>query len=619
MDYAKHICMRILAGLAIGFLLQSNAYSQEVEFSASVNPSAIRVGDQMNLIYTSNEQVSDLKVPDLDDFEFLGGPSQGHSQSITSVQGKITTTSTYQYTYFYRAVREGNFTIPAATARIKDKEYRSNTVSVEVIAGRSQPQQSGRPGENNQDVNASEIGNELFIRLIPDKTEVFLGEQITVTIKLFTHVDLSGIDYNFKGPDFTGFYMESIEVPVLRRLDSEVYNDDIYGTGVIRKAVIIPQRTGEIVIQPFDLTVTERREVRRESDPWFDEFFFPSVENVNRILTSQPVTIRVKQLPGDVPDSFTGAVGKFRLSATLSDTEAVINEPLTLRYTIAGTGNIKLTDEPLLDIPSGIEKYDPVINTKMDNALSGSKTFEYLLIPQAAGTFVIPSTALTYFDTEEQRYSTLFAPSFTVEVLQGEWDSLALAPSGVVKEDIQMLNQDIHFIKTKLKHLEKKSTYFAGSVLHHVLMGASLLIFLILLLLRDRWKAYSADAVMLKNRKASKYARKRLKACHELLKQENYIQFYDVLLSALWRYLSDKLNIPLAKLSRETAENNLRKMEASDEVIGEFFRITGECEIARYAPSTGNEGSMSLYQDALEIISRLQQELKDYKNHNRRK
>lgn len=603
--------MRIFYGFIIAFFAAACVNAQEVTFEASVYPNVLRVGEQFNLIYTSNEQITDLDIPEIRDFEILGGPSQGHSQSFSSVNGKITRTSTYQYTYSFRAVKEGKYTIPAATAIIGNKKFRSNSVSVEIVAGQAPAARQSQPDETGREQQETIDDNNLFIQLITDKSEAYIGEQITVTIKIYSKVNLSGIDQTFKGPDFTGFFMEPVDVPPLRSLEREVYNSDIYGTGVLRKVVIIPQQTGEIVIEPFDIDVSVRQQVRRSiPDSFFDDFFFDDYQNIQYTLKSKPVKIKVKSLPGEESDSFTGAVGNFRLTSSLSKTATVTNEPLTLKFMISGTGNLKLMDEPTVDIPAGLEKYDPVINTNMSNATSGTKTFEYLIIPHTPGTYIIPPAKFTYFDPAEKVYQTLLSQSYTIDVEKGKWDSLSPAISGVIKEDVQLLNQDIHYIKTRSLHVKEKESYFAGSLLYYILSALVLVIFILLLLIRNRLKAYNADVVQVRKRKADRYAQKRLRHCNELLKQEKYTEFYDVLLVALWRYLSDKLNIPLSGLSRETAEDNLLRRTVDDNLIHEFFRITGECEVARYTPVTAYSGVKQVYEDALKVISKIQQKLK---------
>jgi hypothetical protein len=583
---------------------------QETSLTATASPNVLRVGEQFNLVYTSDEEVSELKLPDIENIELLGGPSQGHSQSVYSVNGKITTSSTYQYTYFLRASKEGKFTINAATAKIKNKAVRSNAITIEVVAsGNSTPRSD--LGNEPDDSKSPEIRSEdLYVSLIPDKSEVYLGEQIIATIKIYTKVNLSGIDPNFKGPDFRGFFTEPVETPALRNLQRETIGGDIFYTGVLRKVVIIPQKAGEITIQPFEIDVAVRQELKRRSvDPFFDDFAFPDVQETAVNLKSKAVKIVVKPLPANAPKSFTGAVGSFNFTSSLSKTTAGINEPLTLKYTISGKGNIKLINELNLEVPYDLEKYDPVINTHTNSPLSGTKTFEYMIVPKNAGTFSIPPLAFSYFDPSVNQFKTISSQAFTIEVEKGGGDTLVLDLPGVSKEDVKMLNQDIRFIKDE-KFSMKPEYYLSDSPLFYSLYALLLALFLFMLWIRSRIIRSNADIVGVRIRRADRYARKRLRKSAELIKLGKNNAFYETLLGAIWGYLSDKLNIPVSTLSRDTAKSALHAKGVDDIVIEDLFSIINECEMARYAQAAGNVTMEKLYRHAIDVISALQQKLK---------
>jgi len=586
--------------------------AQDVKLTAAASPSAMRVGDQFNLTFTSDQEVTELELPDIEMAEILGGPSQGHSQSVYSVNGKITTSSTYQYTYFLRALKEGKFTIPAVTAKIKNKTYHSNPVNIEVIAAQNQPARTN-PGTSGTGPAKSGQVNEkdVFVSLQLDKKSVYLGEQIMATVKIYTKVNLSGVDNNFKGPDFTGFFTEPIEVPPLRNLQREVVNGDIYYTGVLRKMMIIPQKTGEVTIQPFDLDVAVRQEIqRRFADPFFENFDIPDVQEIPLKLKSRTMTIQVKPLPANSSPSFGGAVGNFNFSSTLNKLKTTTSDPLTLKLTISGKGNIKLINELNLKIPPDFEKYDPVINTRADNSLSGSKSFEYLLVPRNAGTYEIEPVEFTYFDPVTEQYRTLRSQAYSVEVEKGQGDSLMAVIPGISKEDIKLINQDIRFIKIKTSRLRSGNSFWADSPWYYLMYGLITLIFFILAGLQRKMAREKTDIAGIRLRKADRYAQRRLRKSAGLLKQGENNRFYEELLGAIWGYLSDKLRIPLSILSQETAKSALESRSVDGELIESLFRVTGECEMARYAQVSGNLGKEKLYQEALEVITALQQRLR---------
>jgi hypothetical protein len=585
--------------------------AQESKLTASVSPTVMRVGDQFNLTFTSEDEVSELELPGLENMEVLGGPRQGHSQSVYSVNGKITSTSTYQYTYFLKAVKEGKFSIPAVTAKIKNKPVRSNAVTIEVLAANSQ---QSRPGQSasgtGQPGDGSVSDRDLFVNLILDKKEVYLGEQITATVKIFTKVDLYRVD-PFKGPDFTGFFTEPLTIPQLRSLQSEAYNGDIYGTGILSKTMIIPQKTGPITIKSFDLGVTMRKEVRRRvADPFFDDFDIPDVQEIPFKLKSKEVTVQVKPLPANAPASFGGAVGNFTFNSSLNKTSTHTNEPVTLKLTISGRGNIKLINEPQFELPGDFEKFDPVINSRVDNSLSGTKTFEYLLMPKAPGTFSIPSVEFSYFDPSSKLYKTLKSQAVTIKVEKGQGDAAMVANPGITKEDIKLLNQDIRFIRNKPIPLQANRTFWADSIWYYLLYVLLVVLFILITSRRRKQLRNKSDVALMRLRKADRYARKRLTKSAELLKQGETNRFYEELLGAVWGYLSDKLNIPLSALSRETARSALQSRSVEENVMDDLFRIIDECETARYGQVSENMGMEKLYQDTLSIITMIQQKLK---------
>jgi hypothetical protein len=604
--------IRSILVIMIVSLLPHCAAAQEVKLTATASPNVMRVGEQFNLIFTSDQEVSELELPAADAVEILGGPSQGHSQSVYAVNGKVTTSSTYQYTYFLRALKEGKFTIPAASAKIKNKACKSNPVNIEVIASRNQPAKSNpAASEGGQKQNGSIVDNDVLVSLLLDKKEVYLGEQIIATVKIYTKVNLSGVDNSFKGPDFTGFFTEALEVPPLRNLQREAVNGEIYYTGVLRKMLIIPQKSGELIIQPFDLDVAVHQETRRRiADSFFDNFDIPDVQEIPVKLRSKALHLQVKPLPGGAPSSYTGAVGSFSFSSALNKTTTKTNDPLTLKLTISGRGNIKLINELNLNVPADMEKYDPVINTHQDNSLSGTKTFEYLLVPKIAGSFTIPPVEFTYFDPVSSQYKTLKSQAFTLQVERGQGDSLISVMPGVAKEDIKMINRDIRFIKNKPVHLLSRKSFWADSPWYYLIYALLIAVFFLLITIHRKLVQKKADIAGLRLRKADRYAQKRLKKSAGLLKQGESNLFYEELLGAIWGYLSDKLNIPLSILSQETAKSSLSARSVDENTILALFGIISECEMARYGQVSENQGMEKLYQDALDVITGLQQKLK---------
>ncbi len=594
-------------------LMSGLVSGQDIEFKASASPRVLRAGEQFRLEYNINVKVSDLEIPPLTDFQLLGGPMTGSSFSMQTINGKITRSTQYTYTYYLRTRKEGTFTIAPAKARYKGKTYESNSVSVEVIgAGGSQQQSQQAPGQDRQQAPARQdmqTGEDIFVRLHVDKHSAYLGEQIIAWVKIYTKIQLSGLNQGYKGPEFTGFYKQPVEIPQLTNLEAENVNGEIYYTGTIQKFVLYPQKTGEITIDPFELGVTIRQQVRSRSRSIFDDFFGPSVQDIPRTLTSKTVKIRVKPLPAR-PQSFTGAVGQFSMQSSVDKNVLRTNEALTFNVTVTGKGNIKLIDEPNITFPPNIEQFEPKTVVHQANELSGTKTFEYVLIPRYAGEYKIPPFEFTYFDPAKGGFTTLVSEEYTIDVEKGDEDTTAVMVTGLSKEDFRLLGRDILFIKNKPFKLYRQDKVIFGQPFFFLVYGISFLLFLLVIFLRRETIRRNANISQVKNRKANRMAGKRLRKAQSYLKQNHQDAFYEEVMKALWGYLGDKLTIPVAELSRDKSRDVLKQKGIEEELTDSIYGLLDNCEYARFAPSAGTSDMQKLYKDAVALISRLEQKLK---------
>lgn len=593
----------------VSMFLQSFLIAQDIEFKAIAEPNVLNVGEQFAITYESNQRISDIDLPDFNDFQVLGGPSIGQSTQIESSPGKTYTKTTYSYTYYLRAIKAGKFNLGPATAKIKNKSVQSNTLSIEVVGGgQSAPGSKSQPSQSSPSAQSTS-SDDVFVRLILSKREAYVGEQILATVKIYTRVTLAGIDQNYKGPDFTGFYTEPIEVPPLRSLERENVDGVIYYTGVLQKAVIIPQKSGELVIEPFELNVAIRQQIKKKSYDIFDDFFGPSVQDVPMKLKSNRVVVKCKSLPANKPSTFTGAVGQFTISATVDRTRVKTNDAINYKIAVKGTGNYKIIDEPVIEFPPDVEKYDPVIKTTSESPMKGVKTFEYLIIPHYPGEFKIPPVTFSYFDFSSQEYRTIQTEGYTITVEKGSGDTLLPVYTGLAKEDVKMLTSDIQYIKLKNSKIFFNGKYLVSNLWFYFVYFILALLFAVLLVIRRNHIKKSGDVLMMRNRKANKFARKRLKKAAKLVNSENIKTFYDELLKAIWLYLSDKLLIPMSDLSKENAGSALSKHHVDSELIKDLFEIINECEMARYAPASEAINARQLLDKAEKLIVKLQQEL----------
>jgi len=610
----KHLYFIILL---LALTIQTKA--DNVQFTATA-PRVVEVGEQFEIVYTINAEPSGFRPPEFKELSLLGGPSQSRSSSIQFINGKVTQSMSISYSYYFSATKAGTFTFEPAKATVDGKTYLSNSITIEVVGGKKGNVQQTSPGTSSQSTTSSkqpgeeevvaEAGNDdIFVRILIDKNTVYQGEHIIATIKLYSRLNISSIE-KVDYPSFNGFFRQDIETPPLQRLEREVVNGQVYGTGIIQKMVLMPQKAGQITIEPFSLQAIVQIPVSRRPRSIWDDFWGPQVKEVRKKVESKAVTITVKPLPSNPPANFKGAVGNFSFNATLDKNQVKTNDAVTLKITISGNGNLKMIEPFDIKFPSDFETYDPKIsvNTKAStNGISGSKTFEYLIIPRHSGTFKISPVEFSWFDTQSKQYKTASSNEFVINVEKGAGDESVAIVQGISKEDVRFIGKDIHFIKIHLRDIRKKGDYIFGSSWFYWTYIISFALFLIIIFALRKYIKSMSDVVAVKSRKANKIANKRLKDAITYLKQSQYQEFYAYLLKALWGYMSDKLVIPVSELSREKIKEKAVIKNISDETIDEFLNIIDTCEFARYAPAQTSGEMHELYKKAIDVISKIEQ------------
>lgn len=582
------------------------AMADNIEFVME-GPEMVAMGEQFRLGFTLNERGTDLQLPDLSNFDVLMGPSTSQSSSIQIINGKTTQSSSFSYIFILRAKKEGKFTIRPASIKVGGKTYESNSLSIEVVKGQPQQASGGQGGGQSSQQDDTPTGNvskdNLFVRIAVDKTNVSKGEQILATVKLYIsqNVPLNGFD-DVKLPTYEGFWTKDIDIPTQVNFTREVYNGRIYQVGVLKKTVLFPQQTGNIRINPFEITCLVRQRVRQQQS-FFDDFF-DNYRVVKAKVVSDPVTIAVKDLPNQ-PANYNGAVGNFTFSGTIDKTNAKSNEAMTLKLTVSGTGNLNLINPPKIQLPQDFEAYEPKTTdqtTVSENGMSGSITFEYLFIPRYAGNFTIPAIQFVYFNPASRQFVTKSIDAFNLHIEKGKDDANAATVNSYSKEDVKMIGKDIRFIKQNKAKLKPKGSSFYGTIEFYGIFLLSLIGFAAFYVVNRKKIEESKNITLVKNKRANKVALKRLKEASVFLKNNQAEKFYEAVIKALWGYLSDKLSIPLAELNREKASTALLEKGISQEVVTELMKIIDDCEFARYAPAAFSGTMQEIYDGAAKVM-----------------
>lgn len=583
--------------------------AEEVTFSMSA-PGIVSVGDQFSLTLVLNEKGDNLRMPDLQNFDLLMGPSVSSSSSMQIINGQVSRSVSYSYTYILKAEKEGNFTISPASIEVKRKIYQSNPVTIQVIKGRK-PQTATQQGGNEQQSSGGATFNttdNLFIRYETNKTNVYKGEMIAATLKLYSRVNVSIVDQSL--PSFEGFWTQDIEIPQADQTRTqEAVNGIIYNVYTLQKKILIPQQTGKLAIEPAEMVFNVQQRVRSQSI--FDDFF-GSVQNVRVPIKSDRISITVRDLPA-APNGFNGAVGKFSLSSSIDKTSISSNEAITLTVKITGNGNLKHINPFKFNFPADFEVYDPKTSydyKASDAGIIGTTTFEQVFIPRFAGDYNIPSQNFVYFDPSDKIYKTLSTKQFDIHVEKGSEDQNTTVISSMSKEDVKFIGKDIRYIKQDQLKLEPIGSKFYGSLPFYGGYVLSLLVFVLIILVQQKKIKENANVDLMRNKQASKMARKHLNAASVCVKNNNKDEFFDALLRAFWGYLSDKLTLPLSELNRENARTTLSVHHVDEATIAEFIQLVDTCEMAKFAPSAVHDSIEELYKQASNIIGKFEKQIR---------
>ncbi|PIP55185.1 MAG: hypothetical protein COX07_01275 [Bacteroidetes bacterium CG23_combo_of_CG06-09_8_20_14_all_32_9] len=589
------------------------AVAQNIQFTAS-SKNMVAAGEQFRVIFSLNAKTTSFKAPAMNDFEVLMGPSTSSSSNVQIINGQISQSVSYSYTYILQATKEGKFTINPAEAVVNGKTYKSNSLTIEVVKGNNTTNQQNNQTQNqNQTNNTGSISNDdIFVRVTLNKSNVYQGEQIVATIAIYTRMNLVGFE-DMKFPSYKGFWSDDIENPTQINLKQEKYNGIVYNVGVLKKTLLTPQHAGNITIDPYELTCIVQQKVNRNRQSFFDNFFSGSYQNVRKKLVSPAITVHVKGLPANTPANFSGAVGNFKLEAKLDKNNPKTNEAISYTVKLSGTGNLKLADLPKINFPSDFEQYDPKTTNNINasaNGTTGLKITNYLLIPRHPGEYKIPPVSFSYFDLASQTFKSLSTPEFSINVNIDTANTSTAIVSEFTKEDVKFLGSDIHYIKTPIYTLHKKGKYLISDPIFYLAYPLSLGLFLFLVIWRRKQIKQRADIASMKNRKANRVAKKRLQLSNRYFKENKKELFYEEMTRAVWGYLSDKLIIPVAELSKEKANEELLKKNVSDEFVTQLSEIIDTCEFARYSPVSDNSQMNEVYNNTTELIGKLEQNLK---------
>ena len=616
--------MKRLLHIFILVCISVSVFADEVSLRVSA-PSTVEVGGKFRVQFTVNTQnVSHFSAPDFKGFEVIYGPATSSQSSFQMINGRTSQSSSIIYTYVLMAESVGNFTIGSASVQADGKTVKSSPTRIRVLsggagsnggnyggggngnAGAGRQSSASEPSSSSTNISAKD----LFMTATASRTTVHEQEAILLTYKIYTLVDLRELDG--KLPTLDGFQIQEIPLPRTKEFSIEQYNGRNYRSVVWSQYLLFPQKSGKLTIPAitYEGVVLTRN---RNLDP-IEAFFNgqSGYTEVKRKIATPTLTINVSPLPNK-PEGFSGAVGKFSVSSSISTKEVDANEAVTLKISVQGSGNMKLISTPEVQFPKDFETYDAKVNDNFQltrSGLSGTKDFEYLFVPRHPGTYEIPAAEFIYFDIESRSYKTLKTEAYTLKVNKGKGGAgQSVSNYSGQQQDVQQLNQDIRFIKKGDVNLHQPGDTFFGTWKCWVAYLLPLLLFIIVMVLgRKQMKAH-ANVALSRGRKANKVALKRMKTAKKLLDAHDTGKFYDEVLRALWGYVGDKFNMSQESLNKENIEQSLTSRNVPAEQIQQFMKVLNDCEFARYAPGDVNENMENVYNSAISAISKMEDNL----------
>lgn len=595
-------------------LITQNVWSQKFYVKASAKE--VPQNYTFDITYTvENGDVDDFKAPKFENFDTYG-PSQ--SQNINVINGRVS--KSFSFTYTLQPKKQGTFVFPPAKASINGKVMTTEEITIKVIEPQKKQQKqqqqyydpfeeffgsgnSKKQKQKSEEEIKKEISENIFVRVFPSKSSLYEGDQFTASFKLYFRIQYQNL-VSLKAPSFNGFLMEEFELPEIdpnKEPEIETYNGRKYYVQEFRRVALFPQKTGKLDIAPMDFSCVVGIEMPHPYNP-----FFTTVEPYEYNFKSNSIQVEVLPLPEPKPKNFSGAVGQFSFQAGYDKTKVKVGEPIKLKVTYNGSGNLKLISAPKLEFPEEFEVFEPKLienYTSKGNTVSGTKSYEYTIIPQDGGNFTLPEYEFGYFDLNKKSYVTFKLPETQIEV------------SGKAKISQNLIN----FNKREKEDIKKNELYknltssitwsnFYDTNLFKALAATPIFIFLIGFLLRR--KDYDAQTLLaISRKKANKVALKRMQKAKKLMSQNKEKEFYDEVIRALWQYVSDKMHIPVSDLSKENIGSKLSEKDIQQEDITQLNNTLESCEMALFASVNKTESMQKTYHDAVNWITQIDQKI----------
>ena len=561
------------------------AAAQEISFQASVDRNEIATGQPLKLtIALENASGGAMTTPDWGGLVVMQGPME--SSSFSSINGRMS--RSVSRIWYLTATQPGSYVIGPSTVRVGGGTMQTDPITIKVTKGAA--------GGSNADVNrAQKKDPNLFCTISLSKSKAYVGEQVIATYTLYYRYNsLQPQDYNL--PKLNGFWAEEVDMGGPNNGSTQTVNGLRYNVAVLKKQVLIPLHSGTLRVEPMTLNYL------------VNPGFFSSGTPVR--IQSNASELTVVDLPGGKPADFMGAVGDLRMEVTAGTPQVKANEAIDLSIRFSGRANLKLIDAPKLNLPPDFDSYDPKINDKITvngSGMSGSREFQYLLIPRHAGKYDLGTLSYSYFDPSSSSYKQLKSAPLTFDVQPGDASSGATV-GAPAKTDVQRLGSDIRYIRTGDLNLRPKGKHLFGSWAYLLGMALPPLLFLLSFLVHKRREQRLGDHEGQRRRGADKVAKQRLAAAAAALEKNDRNAIHDALGKALEGYFADKFNLGVAEVNDSTIRQKLGNLDEG-RTAEAYIAMISHAQMARFAPME-DKPRRQTYDEAAAIISRIEHQLR---------
>jgi hypothetical protein len=573
--------LQVFVSVLLALVAAPRALAQEITFAAQVDRNQIAAGEQVKLTITLTNAQERFEAPDLGGMVIVQGPFE--SSSYNFINGR--SSSTVSRTWVLTATRPGRYVIGPAKSRVGKGVVETDPITIEVTKGSTAPQEPAVAQGQHRDAN-------LFIALSLSKSKAYVGEQVVATYQLYNRY--AGLEApQMDPPKLNGFWSEELDVQGAR-WEERVVNGLGYRVITIKQQLLIPQRSGTLRIDPMGLTCIVGRS------------FFNRGSTID--VKSNAVELTALPLPASAPADFNGAVGELELSVKADRSEVKVDDAIEVEVRLSGRANLKLIEAPKLQFPADFEVYEPRVTDRISlstSGMSGSRGFQYTVIPRHDGSFDLGSVTMSYFDPKAAAYKTLRSAPITITVQPGVGQAGSPIANRVQRSEIATLDSDIRYIRTGDLELREKDRFLFGTWPWAAGMSAPPLAYALLLLWHRKRLRERADITGMRRRAADKLARKRLREAESALKSNDRAGFHSALSKALHGYLGDKLGLGLAEANAERIAERLHPHADAQAIAADAVRIIAACDMARFAPLDA-QPQQTLYDDALQLIQRIE-------------